>query len=78
MAVRKPAEPAAATPAPGQQADVEKMVTTLTRVFARMAVKTSSCTGAATFSQIMVTELNIATHEEAATIENWITAHHGG
>jgi hypothetical protein len=68
--------PAAKPPAAGQP-DVEKMVTTLTRVFARLAVKTSTCGGAATFAQIVVTELHIATHEEAAAIETWLTSHSG-
>jgi hypothetical protein len=70
MATRKPD----ASAAPAAQ-DTEQMVTDLARVFARLAVKSAIGNGAATFGQIIVNELHIATHEEASRIEAWLTSH---
>lgn len=74
MAIRKPAA-AAETAVPAADADLEQIVSDLTRVFARMAVKSSVGLGAATFRQIVVNDLHIATHDEAERIERWLSEH---
>jgi hypothetical protein len=55
-----------------------EMITILARVFARLAIAMSHSTGAASFRQIAVLELKIASDEEATAIEAWLTAHPGG
>lgn len=52
---------------------VEDVVSALARVVARMAVARSVSQGAASFRQIAVAELKIATDAEAAVIEQWLT-----
>ena len=72
MADRKPAAEAVAVP------DAEQLLTVLARVVARMVVRSSVSQGAATFRQIAVMELKVATDAEATAIEAWLTSHPGG
>lgn len=73
MAVRKPAE---ALAQPGHDlAELTEMVTTLTRVLARMCVQSSHAQGAARFDQIIVNEMHIATNEEAQRLTDWLESH---
>ena len=74
MANRRGATTAPAAPATA----ADEVITVLARVLARLAVRSSASTGAATFRQIAVLELKIATDAEAAAIEAWLTAHPGG
>jgi hypothetical protein len=73
MAVRKPAE---APAQPGHDlAELTEMVTTLTRVLARMCVNSSHAAGAARFDQIIVHELHVASDTEAQRLASWLETH---
>jgi hypothetical protein len=74
MADRKPAE--AAPTQPGHDiGELAEMVTTLTRVLARMCVNSSHAIGAARFDQIIVHEMHVATDEEAQRLADWLETH---
>jgi hypothetical protein len=73
MAVRKPAE--AAAQSGHDLAELAEMVTTLTRVLARMCVNTSHAHGAARFDQIIVHELHVASDAEARRLADWLETH---
>jgi hypothetical protein len=53
---------------------LEQTLTTTLRILSRWIVRSATGQGAATFSQILVGELHIATHEEAQAVEVWLTA----
>lgn len=69
MATRTANQPAA------DHAELEQLVTDLTRILARMVVQQSPGAGAATFGQLAVDGIRVATMEEAARIEKWLTEH---
>jgi hypothetical protein len=76
MAVREHKTAAPTAPAGHDDiAGLAEMITTLTRVLARMCVQTSHASGAARFDQIMVNELHIATAEEAQRLAAWLETH---
>jgi predicted signal transduction protein with EAL and GGDEF domain len=56
-------------------AELAGMVTTLTRVLARMCVNSSRAQGAARFDQIIVHEMHVATDEEAQRLADWLETH---
>lgn len=74
MTARKPADDTAATPAPG----AEVMLSTLTRVFARLVVNQALGPGPASFRRIVTQQLHIATDAEVDVLEAWMTTHPGG
>lgn len=80
MTTRRQAAPAPAGDLAARVEALEKIQTTTLRILARAAVSASASrsSSAATFTQIVTNELRIATHEEAATIEAWLSAHPGG
>ena len=53
---------------------LEQMQTTTLRILGRWIVCSAIGQGAATLEQILVNELRIATHEEAAAVTAWLTA----
>lgn len=55
----------------------DEVISAVCRIVARMAVRQSVSTGAATFKEIAVRELGIATDQEATILEQWLTAHQG-
>lgn len=55
--------------------ELEQLVTDLTRILARMVVQQSPGAGAATFGQLAVDGLRVATTEEAGRIEKWLVEH---
>jgi len=75
MAARRNGTAAPAAPASHDIAELAEVVTTLTRVLARMCVHSSHAQGAARFDQIMVLELHIATDAEAQRLASWLETH---
>lgn len=65
----------AEAPAHEALAELTEMVTTLTRVLARMCVTSSRAQGAARFDQIIVHEMHIATDAEAQRLAGWLESH---
>ena len=72
-----------ATPAP-DVADLEarleraeQIIALMMRVMARAAIRYAPGSGQSTFTRILTDELRAASHDEAAAIEAWMTAHHG-
>jgi len=59
-------------------AAAERMITLLMRVASRAAVRYSRGATSATFRRIITSEMTLATGEEAAEIEAWLTDHQGG
>ena len=59
-------------------AKAERIITILLRVLNRDIVTNRPGTNTATFRQILVDEQRLASHEEAADIETWLTDHYGG
>jgi hypothetical protein len=53
---------------------LDQMTTTTLKILSRWIVRSTPGQSAATFSQMVVGELHIATHEEAAAVEAWLTA----
>lgn len=69
-----PRKPPADSTAPGAEA----MITTLTRVFARMVVSQAAGTMALTFRQICTQQMRIANDAEVDILEAWMTGHPDG
>jgi hypothetical protein len=65
----------AEAPAHEDLAELAEVVTTLTRVLARMCVQNSRAIGAARFDRIMVNEMHIATDAEAQRLAGWLETH---
>jgi hypothetical protein len=74
MAGRKPAEAAHAEPAPVAP-DAEQLLTVLARMVACLAARCSKGQYPATFRQIAVNELRIATPADVDAVEAWLAAH---
>jgi hypothetical protein len=53
---------------------LEQMTTTTLRLLSRWIVRSTPGQAAATWAQMVTGELHIATHEEAAAVEAWLTA----
>jgi hypothetical protein len=58
-------------------AKAEQMITLLLRILNRDVVQRSRGATSATYRQIMVNELRLATHEEVADLEAWLTDYYG-
>lgn len=56
-------------------AALEQMQTTTLRILSRWFVRSAPGSTSATFAQILVNELRMATHEEVQAFEAWLTAH---
>jgi hypothetical protein len=69
---------ATAKPAPEPAPDAGQLLTVLARMTAALAVRCSSGQHSATFRQIAVRELSIATDAEVDVLEAWLTAHPPG
>lgn len=74
---RKPAGADRAADLEARLADAEQMITLLMRVANRAIVRYSRGATSASYRQIVVGEMRLASHEEAAEIERWLTEHHG-
>jgi hypothetical protein len=59
-------------------ARAEHIITLLLRILNRDIVQHRGGRTSATYAQIMVNEQRLATHEEVADLEAWLTDHFGG
>ena len=69
MADRKPAAEAAAAP------EAEQLLTVLAGIVGRLVVRSSTGRHPATFREIAVQELRVASHADVDLLEKWLTAH---
>lgn len=69
MADRRPSAEADAAP------DAEQLLTVLAGVVGRLVVRSSAGRDPATFRQIAVQELRVASDVDVTLIESWLTAH---
>lgn len=71
MAARRQGPEAEAAAAP----DIDQLLTVLARVVARLVVQSSKGQHSATFRDIAVRELGVASHADVTAIETWLTTH---
>lgn len=62
----------------GRIAELERMQATTLKILSRWFVRSAPGLTSATFAQILVDELRVATHEEVQAFVAWLTAHPAG